>query len=185
MVSFEDAALFPSVPIATASSTSTTSSPKTLTYTNARHSPPLTSQTSSDFFYNDRHHTTKDSGPIGLSLMVLVSQIWMSYTMDSAIDFVRQRLLAIPRHIFIYMDDTWCVIKTPPTPRAPACTVAASLLATRQRILGNVSMRYAPVYNSRWRKGRKRAFLDVHITRHDDGALTTRIFRKPSNTNIV
>ena len=38
---------------------------------------------SSDFLYNDRHHTTKDSGPIGLSLMVLVSQIWMMHTMES------------------------------------------------------------------------------------------------------
>ena len=28
------------------------------------------------------------------------------------------------------------------------------------------------------------AFLDAHITRHDDGTLTTKIYRKPSNTNI-
>ena len=28
------------------------------------------------------------------------------------------------------------------------------------------------------------AFLDVHITRQNNGTLTTKIFRKPSNTNI-
>ena len=28
------------------------------------------------------------------------------------------------------------------------------------------------------------AFLDVHVTRHEDGHLSTRIYRKPSNTNI-
>ena len=37
-----------------------------------------------NFIYNGRHHTTKDSGPIGLSLMVPVSQIWMTYTLDQS-----------------------------------------------------------------------------------------------------
>ena len=46
---------------------------------------------SSDFMYDDRHHTTNDSGPIGLSLMVIVSQIWMSFTMDKAIEIAAER----------------------------------------------------------------------------------------------
>ena len=74
---------------------------------------------SSDFVYNDRHHTTNDSGPIGLSLMVTVSQIWMTFTMDKAIQTARERLCVVPRHIFVYMDDIFCIVKTPPTPRRP------------------------------------------------------------------
>ena len=38
-----------------------------------------------DFIYNDRHNTKTDSGPIGLSLMVTVSQLWMVHTIESAI----------------------------------------------------------------------------------------------------
>ena len=40
---------------------------------------------STDFVYNDQHNTAKDSGPIGLSLMVTVAQIWMIYTMEKAV----------------------------------------------------------------------------------------------------
>ena len=29
------------------------------------------------------------------------------------------------------------------------------------------------------------AFLDVYVTRQDDGKLKTRIYRKPSNTNVT
>ena len=29
------------------------------------------------------------------------------------------------------------------------------------------------------------AFLDTLITRHDDGKLSTKIYRKPTNTNII
>ena len=32
-----------------------------------------------DFIYDDIHHTATDSGPIGLSLMVIVAEIWMDY----------------------------------------------------------------------------------------------------------
>ena len=60
---------------------------------------------SSNFVYHDRHHTTNDSGPIGLSLMVTVSQIWMGYTMDKAISIAIEKGLTIPQHMAIYMDD--------------------------------------------------------------------------------
>ena len=39
----------------------------------------------SNFIYNDRRHTQNDSGPIGLSLLVTISQIWMVNTMERAI----------------------------------------------------------------------------------------------------
>ena len=34
------------------------------------------------------------------------------------------------------------------------------------------------------KKDKSIAFLDVYVTRHDDGSVTTRVFQKPSNTNI-
>ena len=70
---------------------------------------------SSECTYNKRHHTTKDSGPIGLSLMVTISQIWMSLTMDKAIKTAKSRGCVIPRNIFVYMDDCWCSSQPSPT----------------------------------------------------------------------
>ena len=63
----------------------------------------------SNFLYNDRHHTQNDSGPIGLSLMVTVSQIWMIYTMERALQIAREKGYPTPRLTFIYMDDCWSV----------------------------------------------------------------------------
>ena len=141
---------------------------------------------SSDFVYDDRHHTTKDSGPIGLSLMVCVSQIWMTHTMDSAIRIARERLCVIPRHIFVYMDNCWCLIKTPPAPRRPGLR---SSDATRQNPAEDFNQCLNAVH-SRVQFTREEeendsiAFLDVYVTRHGDGTLSTGIYRKPSNTNI-
>ena len=141
---------------------------------------------SSDFMYNDRHHTTRDSGPIGLSLMVLVSQIWMTHTMDSAINYARQRLHTIPRHIFIYMDDIWCVIKTPPAPRRLSLRSGDQLQSNPaedfRECLNAVHPRVQ--FTMEEEEANSIAFLNVFITRHDDGRLTTKIYRKPSNTNI-
>ena len=69
---------------------------------------------SSDFIYNERHHTTKDSGPIGLSLMVTVSQLWMTNTMEKGLKIARDRGCVVPRHVSIYMDDVWATVSDPP-----------------------------------------------------------------------
>ena len=92
MVSFDATALFPSVPI----NDCITYIHKLLTEDTTLHlrtklTPDdicdliRTCLSTSDFVYDDRHHTTNDSGPIGLSLMVCVSQIWMAYTIENAI----------------------------------------------------------------------------------------------------
>ena len=111
MVSFDAAALFPSVPIKDCLDHIL----NLLKYDNdlpkrTKLSPDeivdLASLclSTSDFIYNDRHHSTKDSGPIGLSLMVTVSQIWMIYTMENTIPIATEKGLAIPRHLSIYID---------------------------------------------------------------------------------
>ena len=112
MVSFDATALFPSVPIMDATKLIKEMLEKDETLAaRTRLSPgeicDLISLclSSSNFIYNDRHHTQKDSGPIGLSLMVTVSQIWMIDTMHKAITEAKRRRNTIPHHIFIYMDD--------------------------------------------------------------------------------
>ena len=67
-----------------------------------------------NFVYADRHHTTNDSGPIGLSLMVTVSQLWMDHTMKVAVQTAKNRRLPVPRIIFIYVDDCFTIIYDPP-----------------------------------------------------------------------
>ena len=53
----------------------------------------------------------KDSGLIGLSLMVLIAQIWMNFTSNESIKIVRKRKLRAPHSLKIYMDDTFGILK--------------------------------------------------------------------------
>ena len=117
MISFDATALFPSVPIQDAT---------THIRTRLEGDPELRSRTklnpaeicehislclsTSDFIYNGRHHTQRDSGPIGLSLMVTISQIWMDHTLDQAIQIANTRNMPAPRHLIAYMDDCWGLI---------------------------------------------------------------------------
>ena len=92
MVSFDATALFPSVPIGDATKLihdileqdQTLIQRTKLSPTEICDLISLCLQ-SSNFIYNGRHHTQRDSGPIGLSLMVTVSQLWMLNTMEKAI----------------------------------------------------------------------------------------------------
>ena len=53
----------------------------------------------SDFIYDGVHHTASDSGPIGLSLMVVVAEIWMDHTINEAVKIAEQKNIAIPRKL--------------------------------------------------------------------------------------
>ena len=44
-------------------------------------------------------------GPIGLSLMVTVSVLWMDHTMTLAVKLAKTRCIAVPRLIFTYVDE--------------------------------------------------------------------------------
>ena len=108
MVSYDATALFPSVPISDATkviqklltSDQTLPSRTKLTPTDICDLVSLC-LSSSNFIFNGRHHSQSDSGPIGLSLMVTISQIWMLFTMEEAIEEAKRRRTPIPRHIFI------------------------------------------------------------------------------------
>ena len=140
---------------------------------------------SSDLIFDERHHTTENAGPIGLSLMVTVSQIWMTFTMDKAIKIAKERHVPIPRYISLYMDDIWNLINDPPhrtglrsnntsAPRDPAADFQACLNAVHERVQ----------FTREDEKDKSIPFLDILITRHDNGSLSTTVYRKESNTNI-
>ena len=115
--------------------------------------------------------------------MVTVSQLWMSHTMEKAIKIAKERGCVVPRNITIYMDDCWSTILQPPhrpglrsntTPRDPVAEFNDCLNAVHERVQ----------FTREEEEENAIAFLDVHITRLEDGRLTTKIYRKPSNTNI-
>ena len=190
MVSYDATALFPSVPIVQANN---------LIKGLLKNDPSLTSRTklspeeisdlislclsSSNFIFNGRHHSQKDSGPIGLSLMVTVSKIWMLETMKKATDTAKSRGHIVPRLIFIYMDDCWCLMphrrpglrNTTANPSDPAADFNDCLNSVHERVQ----------FTREEEENRSIAFLDVLVTREENLRLSTRIYRKPSNTNIT
>ena len=138
----------------------------------------------SDFVYDNRHHTTENSGPIGLSLMVTVSVIWMDHTMKSAVKVAKSRRVTVPRIIFSYVDDCFATVLDPPrrtglrtnnqTTTDPAIDFNECLNSVHPRVQ----------FTREEEENKSIAFLDVLVTRHDDGKMTTSLYRKPSNTNI-
>jgi hypothetical protein len=125
MISFDAEALFPSVPIsdcidvigAQLEIDDTLKSHTNLTPTDIANLLNLCLSIS-NFIYNARHHTTNDRN-IGLSLMVIVYQLWMMHNMERALQIGKKHGFILPRHIFIYMDDCWCLLRRQKLPRRP------------------------------------------------------------------
>lgn len=143
---------------------------------------------STNFVFDGRHHTTKDSGPIGLSLMVTISQKWMTHTMDCAVALARQRQIQLPKNLYIYMDDCFCSLVQRPNPRRPGLRSATRLAqsdpaAAFNDCLNEVHPRVK--FTRETENDGCIAFLDVHVTRLDNGRVATCVYRKPSNTNII
>ena len=138
---------------------------------------------SSNFIYDGRHHTTNDSGPIGLSLMVTVSQLWMTFTIDEAIKTARDRGCIVPQNIEVYVDDCWATICDPPRRQGLRSNLPRrDPIAEFTDCLNSVHPRVQ--FTCEIEKDCSIAFLDVWVTRHEDGKISTTVYRKPSNTNI-
>ena len=106
--------------------------------------------------------------------------------MDNAIPIATEKGLAIPRHLSIYMDDCWCTLEYQPAPRRPG------LRSDNQRVdpaaafndcLNEVHPRVQ--FTREEEEDKSIAFLDVYLTRQDNGSISTRVYRKSSNTNIT
>ena len=51
------------------------------------------------------------SGPIGISLMVVIAQIYMDYTIEEALKLSKKEKIMRPRALHVYLDDTFGIIK--------------------------------------------------------------------------
>ena len=117
--------------------------------------------------------------------MVTISQIWMIHTMESALHTAETQQKPFPRLLQIYMDDCWGVIKTSP-PRHPGLRSATNYVDPAESfndILNSIHPRVK--FTREPEENNSIAFLDVHVTRNDDGSLSTKIYRKPTNTNVL
>ena len=192
MLSYDAEALFPSVPINDCINLITeklTSDPTLKRRTNLLPNDissllKLCLETT-DFTFNDRHHTTNDSGPIGLSLMVTISQIWMIHTIESAIKIAKNKNVAVPENLHVYIDDCWGTITSRQylRPGLRSSNNQMDPAETFQQCLNEVHPRIK--FTREDEVDGKIAFLDTLVHRHDDGTLTTQIYRKPTNTNVI
>ena len=128
----------------------------------------------SNFIYDGRHHTAKESGPIGLSLMVEVAKLWMDHTIKSAIELAATKNINIPRNNHVYMDDSFGILKQNATNTAHL---------EFQKCLDAVHPRLR--FTHEQEKDKQLPFLDVMITRLPNGQLSTKVYRKPSHTGLA
>jgi hypothetical protein len=139
---------------------------------------------STNFTFNGRHHTTKDSEPIGLLLMVTIAQLWMIHTMVEATKIAITRGIQLPKHLVIYIDDCFCSLQQQPLPHRPGLhSTKTDPAAAFNNALNSVHPRLK--FTREEEKDSSLAFLDVHLTLLDNGWITTRVYRKPTNTNIL
>ena len=115
--------------------------------------------------------------------MVTVSQLWMIDTMDKAILRAKNSRTAVPRKIFIYMDDCWCLIQYPRPGLRSATSNLSDPAEDFNTCLNAIHERVQ--FTREEEEDCRIAFLDVLVTRNSDGTLSTSIFRKPSNTNVT
>ena len=128
----------------------------------------------SDFVYNDIHHTATDSGPIGLSLMVVLAEIWMDFTLKEACKIAEQRSIAVPRALCVYMDDTFGILRQNQEKDAHA-KFTECLTAVHPRLN----------FTHEIENDNSLPFLDILIIRQPDGSLSTKVYRKASNTGLT
>ena len=115
--------------------------------------------------------------------MVTVSQIWMLHTMDTAISIAKSKCAPYPRLPFVYMDDVWCVMRYPRQGLRSTTSSPSDPAAEFQSTLNSIHPRVQ--FTREEEDNGSIAFLDVFVTKGEDGKLSTRIYRKPSNTNVT
>ena len=118
--------------------------------------------------------------------MVTMAQVWMDYTIDTAINIAHQKQITVPDNIEPYMDDILCSITSRQYIRSglrsnsnnnndPALDFKECLSSVHPRVK----------FTHEEEENNKIAFLDVLIERHEDGSLSTSLYRKPTNTNVL
>jgi hypothetical protein len=128
----------------------------------------------------------KESGPIGLSLVVCISQIWMIHTMEKAISIAQERGVNSPHHITIYMDDCWGVVRHQPPPRRPGLRSSTRTPDPAEAFNECLNSVHTQVkFTKEEEIDASVAFLDVHLTHLRNSRISTCIYRKPPITNLI
>ena len=104
-------------------------------------------------------------------------------TLRKAIDVAKDRHVAIPRLPFAYVDDVWCLLPYPRQGLRSATTNPRDPALDFQECLNSIHPRVQ--FTKEEESEHSIAFLDVYVTREDDGTFSTRVYRKPSNTNVT
>ena len=90
-----------------------------------------------------------------------------------------------PQHLHIYMDDCWGIIESN-QPRRLGLRSSTSYKDPAEsfnQILNDIHPRLK--FTREIEENGGIAFLDVFVSRDNDGKLVTRIYRKPTNTNVI
>ena len=95
--------------------------------------------------------------------MVTLSQFWMGYTMTRALALADERGVQKPQNIGIYMDDCFCTVQFGLPPVVLASVVPRALPSMTLWLL----------------------LMNVHLRRLDNGRVSTIIYWKPTNTNLI
>ena len=130
----------------------------------------------SQYIYNNTVYTAKDSGPIGLSLMVTISDIWMSFTIDEALKITRQKGFQTPSFLKKYGDDFIAKFRAQPP---HGMKVIDNFLCCLNEV--HLCIQFTVEYEEE----EQIPFLDCLIRRLPNGRITTTIYRKPSDTNLT
>jgi hypothetical protein len=84
------------------------------------------------------------------------------------------------------MDDCWCIIRHLPPPRQQGLRITSRYTDPAEAFNDCLNSVHPQVkFTRESEEDYKIAFLDVQLTRLPNGILTTQIFRKPSNTNVI
>jgi hypothetical protein len=128
------------------------------------------------FVYDDKFHRAEDSGPIGLSLMVTFSNIWMSHTLKKAKCIALERGFTIPDFIKKYIDDIIAILR-----KRPNCE--GDPIENFRHCLNAVHPRVQFTFEKE--KDGVIPFLDCNLKRLPNGRVVTSVYRKPTETNLV
>ena len=114
------------------------------------------------------------SGPIGLSLMVVIAQIYMDYTIEKALKLAKKQKIKRPLALHAYMDDTFGIII-----QNEEKIEHLNFLKCLNKVHPALKFTCEIEKNSRI------SFLDTLIIKEENGFLNTTVYRKSSNTGLT
>ena len=106
--------------------------------------------------------------------MVVIAEIWMDHSLKEAIKIAQERNVAIPRALCLYMDDSFGILKQNST-KSAHIEFAACLTDVDERLRFTFEIE----------EDGKLPFLDALLMREPDGSLSTKVYRKTSNTGLT